>query len=179
MRMNTITTHQTLDIEGEKKSPGQIQSKVVCALAVGGVGILLMQYARASWNENNDVAAWSATLGFLLLVSAPFVLAYKHIYLDFAARQIVTEAPYAWFCTSKKFRPLTDFSRIVVRHLCIPGGEGPDTYTGSVGLKPVDGKAVLWVKNFPATEDEFPREAQEFARSLEIWTGLPRVPGNV
>lgn len=45
MRMNTITTHQTLDIEGEKKSPGQIQSKAVGALALGGLGILLMLYA--------------------------------------------------------------------------------------------------------------------------------------
>ena len=179
MHMNTITTHQTLDIEGEKKSPGQIHSKVVCALAVGGVGILLMLYARASCNENNEVAAWSAALGFLFFVSASFLPAYKHIYLDFAARQIVTEAHYAWFCKSKQFRPLTDFSKIVVRHLCIPGGEGPDTYTGSVGLKPVDGKAVLWVKNFPATEDEFPQETQEFARKLKVLTGLPGVPDGI
>jgi len=177
--MNTITTHQALDIEGEKKSPGQIQSKVVCALALAGIGIFLMHYARVSWSENNEVAGWSGTLGFLLLVSAPYLPAYKHIYLDFAARQIVTEANFAWFCKSKQVRPLTDFNRIVVRHLCTPGGEGPDTYTGSVGLKPVDGKAVLWVKNFPATEDEFPHEAQEFAQLLAIWTGLPGVPGSI
>lgn len=180
--MNTLTTHQTLDIEGEKKSPGQIQSKLVCALAVGGVGLLLMNYAWTSRDEINDTVLMSGSLGLLLLVSAPYLLAYKHMYLDFVARQIVTEAHYAWFCKSKKFRPLTDFSGIVVRHLCIPGGEGPDTYTGSVGLKPVEGKTVFWVKNFPATEDEFTQEAHEFAHSLAIWTGLPRltgVPGSV
>lgn len=177
--MNTMTTPQTLDIEGEKQSPEQIQFKAICALAIAGVGIFLMHYAATSWNENNEVAGWSAVLGFLLVISAPYLPASKHIYLDFVGRQIVTEARFAWFCTSKQLRPLTDFSRIVVRHLCVPGEGGPDSYTGGVGLKPVDGKAVLWVKNFPATEDEFPHEAQEFALALANWTGLPAVPGSI
>ena len=61
-------------------------------------------------------------------------------------------------------------------HLCHPGGEGPDTYTGCVGLKPVEGKAVLWVKNFPTTLDEVPRAAYEFAKKFQEMTGLPVVP---
>ena len=95
------------------------------------------------------------------------------IYLHFTDRQIVTVNHFAWWETSKRRRPLTDFSNIVVRHLCHPGGEAPDTYTGSVGLKPVDGRAVLWVKSFPTTQDEVLRTTHEFARKLKEMTGLP------
>ena len=61
---------------------------------------------------------------------------------------------------------------IMVRHLCHPD-EGGYTYTGSVGLKPVDGRAVLWVKSFPTTQDEVPWATHEFARKLQEMTGLP------
>lgn len=101
----------------------------------------------------------------------------RHTYLHFSNRHIVTIKHYCGFETSKRCRPLTDFGTIVVRHLCHPGGEEPDTYTGSVGLKPVDGRAVLWVKSFPTTEDEVPRTAYEFARKLQEMTGLPGAPG--
>lgn len=177
--VNPMTTQPPLDIEGEEKSIAQIHYKAICSLGLGGVGSYLMVYARASWDENNDLAQFSVGLGFILFVIALWLPAYKHVYLDFADRRIVSKVHYAWFCRSKRIRPLTDFSMIVVRHLCIPGGEGPDTYTGSVGFKPVDGKAVFWVKNFPATEDAFPHETYEFAKSLAVWTGLPGVQGAV
>ena len=96
-----------------------------------------------------------------------------YIYLDYTDGQIATVDRFAWFETSKRRRPLTDFSNIVVRDLCHPGGEGDDTYTGSVGLKPVDGRAVLWVKRFPTTQDEVPRTTQQFARKWKEMRGLP------
>ena len=68
---------------------------------------------------------------------------------------------------------LTEFGEIVVRHLCHPNPEGEDTYTGSVGLKPRDQGAVLWVKSFPTTQDEVPRDAYDFARKLQAMIGLP------
>lgn len=81
---------------------------------------------------------------------------------------------YAWIQTLKKEETLSDFSRIVVRHVCHPGGEGEDTYTGSVGLKPAaEGRAIIWVKDFPGDQDGFSHEAYEFADNLQRLTGLP------
>ena len=122
------------------------------------------------------MAEKSAVILFIIATVLPY---HVHTYLDLTDRQIVTVQHYCGFETSKRCRPLTDFSHIVVRHLCHPGGEGqdgvewPDTYTGSVGLKPVDGRAVLWVKSFPTTQDEVPRTTHEFARKLQKMTGLP------
>lgn len=166
-----------LDIEGRKKSHAEVVWKVFWAMPLGSLGILLMLPAISMWMENDLESAIAFVLmGFVFLIIAAILPAYKHAYLNVAERQIVIEKHYAWFCASKQSRHLTDFSHVVVRHLCIPGGEGPDTYTGSVGLKPVDGKSVFWVKSFPATEDEFPQATQEFARKLKEMTGLPSAP---
>jgi hypothetical protein len=116
-------------------------------------------------------------IAFIIAAILPYN---RHTYLHFSNRHIVvTIKHYFGFETSKRCRPLTDFSHIVVRHLCHPGGEGDnytDTYTGSVGLKPEDGSAALWVKSFPTTQDEVPRTTHEFARKLQEMTGLPVVP---
>ncbi len=115
-------------------------------------------------------------VAIILFIIAAILPYNKHTYLDFSNRHIVTVEHYCGFEGPKRCRPLADFGTIVVRHLCHSDGEGTDTYTGGVGLKPVDGKAVLWVKNFPTTQDEVPRTAYEFARELEAMTGLPVAP---
>ena len=97
--------------------------------------------ATAASNSSKDALPCRRAIIFSFIFVASLAFSKQtYIYLDFTERQIVTVEHYAWFETSKRCRPLTDFSNIVVRHLCHPGGEGPDTYTGSVGLKPVDGE---------------------------------------
>ena len=175
--MNEPTTNQTLDIEGTIYTYTRVAWKLGWAVAFVGLGIFLWLQMESSWSdiELNSMYLACALLSFIIAASLPFA-EHTHTYLDFNDRQIVTVKHRAWFETSKRCRPLTDFSNIVVRHLCHPGGEGPDTYTGSVGLKPVDGRAALWVKNFPTTQDEVPRAAYEFARKLQEMTGLPVAP---
>jgi hypothetical protein len=182
--MNTEQTkklEQTLDIEGTMNSSTKVVRKIWGAGACAGFGILLWSAVGRVFSAPDQGELF--VLGFVvpLFVIPPVWLFFpnEHTYLDFTARQIVTVKHYLWFETSKRCRPLTDFSNIVVRHLCHSDGEGPETYTGSVGLKPVDGKAVLWVKDFPTTQDEVPRTAYEFARELQEMTGLPGAPGGI
>ena len=174
--MNTITTHQTLDVHGTTVSYMKVGWRVGWAVACVGLGILFWSQMEAPWianGENNVGLAFVAVIAFIIAAILPYN---EHTYLHFANRHIVTVRYYCGFATSKRCRPLTDFSHIVVRHLCHPGGEGEDTYTGSVGLKPVDGRAVLWVKSFPTTQDEVPRTTHEFARKLQEMTGLLVAP---
>ena len=174
--MNEPTSNQTLDIEGTSNTYTKVFWKVGWAAALVGLGIFLWLQMESPWSDI-DLNSMLLVCALLSFIIAPFVAFCEHTYtyLDFTDRQIVT-VKYRFSETSKRCRPLTDFSHIVVRHLCHPGGEGEDTYTGSVGLKPVDGRAVLWVKSFPTTQDEVPRTAYEFARKLQEMTGLPVAP---
>ena len=183
--MNT-TTHQTLDIQGTING---YREAAFLKLGVAVVAVLLGSLAIILWPAGGNVdfsAKYFAESGYggygapvtcliLSFISAACLAFGKetYIYLDFTDGQIATVNHFAWWETSKRRRPLTDFGNIVVRHLCHPGGEGDDTYTGSVGLKPVDGRAVLWVKSFPTTQDEVPWATHEFARKLQEMTGLP------
>ena len=169
--MNT-ETNQTLDIQGTINGYRKAAFwKVGLAVPSGSLAVILWP---AGGGDSDDYGASVMCLIFSF-VSAAFLAFGKetYIYLDFADRQIVTVDRFAWWETSKRRSPLTDFSNIVVRHLCHPGGEEGDTYTGSVGLKPVDGRAVLWVKSFPTTQDEVPRATHKFAMKLQEMTGLP------
>ena len=174
--MNKPTSNQTLDIEGTINTNTRVAWKLGWAVAFLGLGIFLWLQIDTplgvTSSEGEIGCGVIALLSFIIAASLPFA-EHTHTYLDFTDRQIVTVKHHAWFETSKRCRPLTNFSNIVVRHLCHPGGEGPYTYTGSVGLKPVDGRAVLWVKSFPTTQDEVPRTTHEFARELQEMTGLP------
>ena len=175
--MNEPASNQSLDIQGTIISYTGVAWRLGWAVALVGFGIFLWlqidtPLLSATISEGDMWCGVGALLSFIIAACLAFSKQ-TYIYLDFTGRQIVTVKHIAWFETSKRCRPLTDFSHIVVRHLCHTGGEGPDTYTGSVGLKPVDGRAVLWVKSFPTTQDEVPRTTHEFARKLEEMTGLP------
>ena len=110
------------------------------------------------------VGIFAAVIG----ISVPWA---EYHYLNMATGSIVKERPHL-FSTTVEETPLSDFSEIVVRHVCHSTCEGADTFTGSVGLKPKAGGAVYWTKEFPATMDEIPTEAKQFARELARVTGL-------
>lgn len=178
--MNEPASNQTLDIQGTIISYTSVAWRLGWAFAFVGLGIFLWlqidaPLLSATISEGEMWCGVGALVSFIIAASLAFPKQ-TYIYLDFTNRQIVTVNHFAWFEPSRRCRPLTDFSHIVVRHLCHPDGEGGDTYTGSVGLKPVDGRAVLWVKSFPTTQDEVPRTAYEFARKLQEITGLPVAP---
>lgn len=161
------------DLGTEPVSSGEYHQQVASQMrwavrwAIGGLLCLLIgicsiiKAPRASASANEDFLGAAGGVGIVfeltLLCVAACLAEYWHTYINLARRELVTKRHWAWFCISTKVRPLTDFSSVVVRHLCIPDGEGPDTYTGCVGLKPVDGKAVHWVRHFPAAPDESPR----------------------
>ena len=171
--MNEPTSNQTLDIQGTINTYTKVLWKVGWAVALVGLGVFFWSQMEAPWSANGQNNVGLAFVAIILFIIAAVLPYNEHTYLDFSNRRIVTVKHYCGFETSKRRRPLTDFSHIVVRHLCHPGGEGLDTYTGSVGLKPVDGRAVIWVKSFPTTQDEVPRTTHEFARKLQEMTGLP------
>jgi hypothetical protein len=172
--MNT-TTNQPLDIQGTQFNYAVATYKLALSAACIGLGIFLWPLRE---NTFFGLESFDAQGGAWTIASIPWIIAailpYKaHTFLDFVNGQIVTLKYYGWFRTSDHRRSLTDFCRIVVRHVCHPGGEGPDTFTGSVGLKPTDGGAVFWLKDFSTTQDEMPREAYEYARRLKDLLPLP------
>ena len=170
--MNTATD-QTLDIQGTQFNYAAATYKMALSAACIGLVIFLWPLREHNfWGlDSPDADAW-------IIAAIPWVIAvilpYKaHTFLDFVNGQIVALKYYGWFRISSRRRPLTDFDSIAVRHVCHPGGEGPDTFTGSVGLKPTDERAVFWLKEFSTTQDEMPREAYEFAITLQTRLRLP------
>jgi hypothetical protein len=167
----------TLDIRGRPVTKSEIRLRVgaaVTLLAVGAFVSYLLTAAPASGvSRDGSREAWYFVCAFSSFLLAPFILSCgEYTYLDFGERKIITAKNYAWRKTITNCRPLTDFGRIMVRHLCHPD-EGGYTYTGSVGLKPLDGGSILWVKDFDTNEDKVPPAAEEFASQLQKLTGLP------
>lgn len=173
--MNT-TTNQTLDIRGTQFYYAAASFKMALSAACIGLGIFLWPLREHTfWGDldfpDENFNRWFFAVVPLIIAA---ILPYKaYTFLDFGNGQIVTLKYYAWFRTSNHRRSLTDFDRIVVRHVCHPGGEGPDTFTGSVGLHPTNGETVFWLKEFPTTQDEIPGEAREFAITLQTRLCLP------
>jgi hypothetical protein len=168
----------TLDIRGRPITKTEIRLRVGAAVSLLAVGVFISYLLAAAFasgvSGDGSREAWYFVCAFCSFLLAPFLLSCsEHTYLDFGERQIVTEKNYAWRKTITNCRPLTDFGHIMVRQLCHPGGEGPDTFTGSVGLKPLDGGSILWVKDFDTNEDKLPPAAEEFASQLQKLTGLP------
>jgi len=171
--MNT-KTNESLDIQGTPFNYAAATCRMALFAACIGLGIFLWPLREHTfWGMDSPDAkgtAWFfASIPWFIAAILPCKV---HTFLDFVNGQIVTLKYYGWFRTSDHRRPLTDFDRIVVRHVCHPG-EGSDTFTGSVGLKPTDEGAVFWLKEFPTTQDEMPREAYEFAITLQTRLRLP------
>ena len=174
---DATTEPMTLDIRGRPITKTEIRLRVgaaVSLLAEGAfVSYLLAAASPSGVSSDGSREAWLFVLAFFSFLLAPFLPSCsEHTYLDFGERKIITVKNYAWHRTIRNCRPLTDFSHIMVRHLCHPD-EGRDTYTGSVGLKPLDGSSILWVKDFDTNEDKVPPAAEEFASNLQKLTGLP------
>lgn len=173
--MNT-RTNQTLDIRGTQFNCAAATCKMALSAACIGLGIFLWPLRENTfWGDLDSAEAhfnrWLFAVVPLIIAA---ILPYKaHTFLEFVDSQIVTLKYYGWFRISNRRRRLADFDRIVVRHVCHPGGEGPDTFTGSVGLHPTKGETVFWLKGFPTTQDEMPREAYEFAITLQTRLRLP------
>ena len=169
------TPNQTLDIQGTQINYAAGTCKIAQSAACIGLGIFLWPLRENTlWGLDSP----DAQGGAWLCASIPWIIAailpYKaHTFLDFVDGQIVSLKYYGWFRTADHRRSLTDFCRIVVRHVCHPGGEGPDTFTGSVGLKQTDERTVFWLKEFPTTQDEMPRAAYDFAITLGTRLRLP------
>ena len=178
--MNKNTPNQTLDIHGKANNSEGVRARLIGAVACVGLGIFLCLQVTTWGAETSYFYPIAAFSSFAIAAAFPYN---RHTYLDFTDRQIVTLSQYCGFETSKRCRPLTDFSTIVFRHEShhhrgAEEGGDTDSYSGSVGLKPVDGGSVLWVKSFShPTRDEVPRETYVFATKLKIMTGLPAAPG--
>ena len=182
--MSSTTINRTLDVQGTRFNQAEAIWKLAMSAACIGPGIFLWPLRENTFWPELDSPFWvnwdspeakstAWTIAVLPLVIAA-ILPYKaHTFLDLGESQLVILRYYGWFRFSNQRRRLTDFGCIVVRHVCHPGGEGPDTFTGSVGLKPKDGGAVFWLKEFPATQDEVPREAYEYARKLKETLSQP------
>jgi len=182
--MNSATSNQALDIHGTQFDYAEATCKIAMSAACIGLGIFLWPLREHSFWPEWDSPFWvewdspEAKFFAWLIAVLPLIIAailpyHAHTFLDFVNGQIVTLKHYGWFRISNHRRPLTDFGCIVVRHVCHPGDEGPDTFTGSVGLKPTDGGAVFWLKEFSTTPDEMPRAAYEFAIALQKSLPLP------
>lgn len=169
--MTAETTPHAIDIRGKDISPA-----AVCLRSCGAVmllGISAFAWLKLEWRSGDDSNGMLFALASIALVSALALPRQEHTSLDLVHQVILSRKYYFGIKTSEERRPFKDFSHIVVRHLCHPGGEGPDTYTGGVGLKPSDGSATVWIRDFPATEDEIPAATHGFARELQRWTGFP------
>jgi hypothetical protein len=174
--MNT-TANQTLDLHGRLVTKTEIRLRVGAAVILLALGVFALYLLKTGSSlgvpSDGSREAWYFTIAFFSFLLAPFLPSCsEHTYLDFAERKVITVQSYAWHNTMRNCRPLTDFSHIVVRHLCHPD-EGGETFTGSIGLKPLGRGPILWVKDFDTTQDAVPPAAEEFARRLKELTGLP------
>lgn len=166
--MNMDST-RPLNIHGHEITSGQIMARAFAALVCIFLGVKCANLARTA--SDSDLTSLCVVGTALFLVAALALPYLRHVYLDFNGRQIVERTQYGWLC-KQTCRPLGNFTKIIVRHVSHDAEGGP-TYTGSVGLTPADHGTVLWVKEFPATEDAAPAEAIEFARALQVATGMP------
>ena len=168
----------TLDIRGRPTTKTEIRLRVGAAVTLLALGVFLLYLLKmgipSEVPSDGSREAWYFVIALSSIILAPFLPSCsEHSFLDFAERRIIAVKNYAWHETIRNCRPLTVFSHIVVRHLCHPDGEGGETFTGSVGLKPLDRGPILWVKDFDTTQDAIPPAAEEFARRLQVSTGLP------
>lgn len=178
--MDETKTHELLDIEGNAGTHRLIAFRKLGAIVLlvgSGWGFWSLAGGAAGFASSDPdglavfgVTCWGASLALAASLAS---CKERHVYLDINRREIVFRSSRAWWEVGSRRRPLTEFVEIVVRHLCHSNPEGDDTYTGSVGLKPLNKGPVLWVKSFPTSQDEVPREANEFARKLQTMIGLP------
>lgn len=165
---NKPGSHETFPLEGKPWT--ETSGRIVAAILLVGLGIYLWNKTPAMWSSEAELLPmFLAVIAFTIAACLPHN---RYTCLDLTDNQVVVATHYAGVAVRKNCRSFSDFSSIVVRHLC-HSSEGDDTYTGSVGLKPADRRPVLWVKSFPTNADEVPPAAHEFARELQKMTGLP------
>lgn len=123
--------------------------------------------------DYTEEGMWYGIVALILMGIALVLPSSSCTYLDPSAKQIVIVKFYGWAQRKKIEHSFEEYARIVIRHICHSGGETEDTYSGSVGLKPIDQGPVLWLKEFPATQEEVPQESLAFARKIHDITGLP------
>jgi hypothetical protein len=167
---NKPEVHRTVPLDGKPWT--EARGRMVVAPLLVGLGIYLWYKTPATWSSGGEAESLPMVLAVFAFIIAECLPHNVYTYLDLTDNQLVVATHYAGVTVRKNCRSFSDFSSIVVRHLC-HSGEGEDTYTGSVGLKPSDGTPVLWAKSFPANADEVPPAAYEFARELQEITGLP------
>ena len=147
------------------------KQSLVGAVSVGlGVGIVWWGF-RGTTSDQGFAAAF--LIGAFFFVVGWCVPQGNSQYIDLEERQVTKIGWYGLLPPVITNIPLSDFSGIVVRHVCHPGGEAEDTYTGGVGLKRKSAGPVLWVKEFSATKDEMPTEPDRYAKELSELIGLP------
>ena len=167
---NKPGSNETFPLDGRPWT--EASGGIVVAILLVGLGIYLWNKTPATWSSDGEADSLPMILAVIAFTIAACSPHNRYTYLDLTDNQVVVSTHYAGVAVRKNCRSFSDFSSIVVRHLC-HSGEGEDTYTGSVGLKPADGSPVLWAKSFPTNADEVPPEAREFARKLHKITGLP------
>lgn len=164
-----------LYIHGTPFDHGRTTCRIGLSAVCAGLGLFLWPMREGTfWDLNTP----DAQIGTWLIAMLPWlfaaILPYKKLaFLNLTGGSIVTEHYYAWIAMSTNTRPLSDFCAIALRHVCHKDSEGPDTFTGSVGLKPNDDQQVLWLKEFKTTSDDIPREALEYAHTLNMALHLP------
>ena len=157
-----------ISIAGKELTMDRLLGRGFAALITAGVGLWLCSNGEAT--EEGFSFLVFGFIAFLIALMLPFNC---YEYVDLQKGNIVKVRHYVGIPIDSRSRPLGEFSRIVVRHLCHDAGEGVETFTGSVGLKGEEKEHVLWVKHFPATSEEFPAEASRFSEDLAKRTGLP------
>jgi hypothetical protein len=161
--MTTFAGHLKIEIQG--KLNADVALRYFWAVSMLATGLLLWCQRPDSWSTATEGEIMVRVVAVALLIAAPFVPLRTCVFLDLTAGEVVTERFYGTKLLSRSTQALGRSNQVVVRHLCTKDGEGPDTYTSTVGLKPKTG-AVLWIKEFPATPDEVPPEAYDYARWL-------------
>lgn len=172
---NTPTTRFCPEIAGDLFIISGSDSTLGTTFKKAGLALLCFLGALICWQWAGQSDS-GPLFGFLTLTLVLVGLcqpAQEFEYVDFLSGKLVKRKWYLGYSTFHRELSLTTFGSVVLRHVCHPGGEGEDTYTGSVGLKPVERAAVRWIKEFPTTKDEVPTQSVRFARELAARLKLP------
>lgn len=161
-----------LDISGTEYSAHIAIQRSLLAAVLFATAAGMVWWAFSMWPRFGEAEGIKIFIASIVCVVGLWLPKGEHHFIDLKSRTVIKLSWYG-FSRSSEEAPLNDFSRIVVRHVCHPGGEAEDTFTGSVGVKPNKAGPVLWIKDFPATKDEMPSTPDQFARELSRLIGLP------
>lgn len=163
-----ISKAPKLELSG---SPPKRSVQILYSLALLGTIYALFGWILAKYSLSGlEIVLF---LSLILQGVGSFLGTDQYKYIDFETRTLVQKKWYSFMGFGEGNAPLSAFREVVVEQSCPASAASEANFIGRVGFAPASGGPLLWVKDFPGSNDERPAEPEKFARELAGLTGLP------